>query len=106
MSAVNMECGSLLPLSDRERFPSAVLSAIVSTKAEALAKEDAQGKAAASRRAPKRHRVHVQKTASTAVLPLSKSCVLHSACARRSGRESLRVICAIRGPKPPPQIST
>lgn len=53
-----MECGSLLPLLHRERFPSSVLSAVPSTvgpakvegsaKVEALAKQDARRKAAAS----------------------------------------------------------
>ena len=53
MRAVNMECGSLLPLLHRERFPAW----------GALANVDAECKAAASRRTPKRQRFHAELTA-------------------------------------------
>jgi hypothetical protein len=73
MRTVAMDCGSLLPLLDRERF--------------------ADSKAAASRRTPKRHRFHVQQTASAGV-PSFK--ILHPAFVRRSG---MAPHCAIRGTK-------
>jgi len=63
-----MECGSLLPLLRRERFPSSIPSAVLSAAGpakaeglageEALATEDAESKAAASRRTPKRQGFH------------------------------------------------
>jgi len=80
MRAVNMECGSpakrrkqlccsnLLPLLHREQFPAS----------GALAKEDAECKAAASRRTPKRQRLHAELTAPAEVRQ-SDSCPSRSA---------------------------
>ena len=81
-----MEAGNWLPLLDRERFPSSVLSAILSAaalakeegpaKAEALAKEDAESKAAASRRTPKRQSFHAEQTAPAEVPPFNIPLIL------------------------------
>src|SRR5208283_2453831 len=63
MRAVNMDCGSLLPLLDRERFPSSLT----------LAKEDAESKPAASLRTSKRQPFQAEPAAAEQVPPIKIS---------------------------------